>query len=268
MLKYRNSNNKWNKSYSFWIIFIINLLCCHNIIGNSLKSLQLTKLQLKPYLQKLNEYGFVVFPNFLNSDDINLVFHDISFRKDLGELREAAIEGPKVDSYSSSYDSNIRVVSKVRNADLMWLNHQYPKNVLEYNVLIHFDNFRKELSSILQLDLQEEETECFYASYPIGGYYKKHIDSYSPKPGIKATDSERILSFILYVSDRIWSVTDGGELRLYGKENNNWKNHIDINPISGNLVLFYSQDFEHEVMITNVNRRAVIGWFRIRSLKL
>jgi SM-20-related protein len=117
----------------------------------------------------------------------------------------------------------------------------------------------------LDCEFDFEDTEILYARYPIGGYYKRHSDSHTISRGISLRDTERALSFILYLNQNEWSPEDGGELRMYGLESLPWINHVDVSPLPGTLLLFKSPDFAHEVMKTNVIRRAVVGWFRVRT---
>ena len=147
----------------------------------------------------------------------------------------------------------------------VWLDYIFPKTIIEKNLLQFLDAFRMQLVSILERDLNFEDTETLYARYPEGGFYKRHSDSHEPGLGIKPRDTERYLSYILYLNDRPFKESDGGVLRMYGNEKLPWKNHIDVNPVPGTLLLFYSQGFQHEVLVTNVKRCAVVGWFRVRQ---
>ena len=53
----------------------------------------------------------------------------------------------------------------------------------------------------------------------------------------------------------------------YGNEHDLWKeaDSVTIDPTPGTLVMFYSRGLRHEVLATQVIRRAVVGWFRVRS---
>jgi Rps23 Pro-64 3,4-dihydroxylase Tpa1-like proline 4-hydroxylase len=50
---------------------------------------------------------------------------------------------------------------------------------------------------------------------------------------------------------------DGGELKVYLKD----KEEL-ISPSWGKLVIFKSDELEHEVLPTNINRFSVCGWLR------
>jgi len=77
-------------------------------------------------------------------------------------------------------------------------------------------------------------------------------------------DTERAFSFILYVNQRQWTPECAGQLRMH-RDVDGTSAFTDIPPIPGTLVLFYSQGQEHEVLPTSVERRAVVGWFRVRN---
>lgn len=82
---------------------------------------------------------------------------------------------------------------------------------------------------------------------------------------IAPRDTERMISFILYLNRDDWQQGDGGELRIFGHRGAEWAQPVDVAPTPGTLLLFYSRDFDHEVLATNVVRRAVVGWFRVRA---
>ena len=66
-----------------------------------------------------------------------------------------------------------------------------------------------------------------------------------------ARDTERVISFILYLNREDWQQGDGGELRMYGHRGAEWAQPVDVAPTPGTLLLFYSRDFDHEVLATN-----------------
>jgi Rps23 Pro-64 3,4-dihydroxylase Tpa1-like proline 4-hydroxylase len=51
--------------------------------------------------------------------------------------------------------------------------------------------------------------------YPVGGYYKTHSDSHSPGAGVQDRDTERYLSFVLYLNADRWLPEHGGSLKMY-----------------------------------------------------
>ena len=97
--------------------------------------------------------------------------------------------------------------------------------------------------------------ECHYAHYPKGAFYKKHLDAFSGS-------SNRRLTTILYLNPS-WQVHDGGELLLYGADGERVLETVQ--PGFGNMVIFLSEDFPHEVLPTHKSRYSLTGWFRINT---
>jgi SM-20-related protein len=96
------------------------------------------------------------------------------------------------------------------------------------------------------------DAEFHYAEYPVGAFYKRHLDRFK-------TDSRRKLSVICYLNED-WQPDEGGQLILYPTEN-----QIEsILPIGGRLVCFESDKLEHEVLSATRTRRSITGWLRTR----
>lgn len=91
--------------------------------------------------------------------------------------------------------------------------------------------------------------EFHYTLYPVGSFYKKHIDQFR-------NDDSRKYSMIMYLNDD-WEIRDGGELCIYhenGKQN--------ISPNNGKSVFFKSSELEHEVLVTHKPRMSITGWLK------
>lgn len=209
----------------------------------------------------------MVWPNFLEAkQDLTELCSDLDARFACGEMREAGVKGPRAEEPVAYHAAQQRtVLTAVRKTATCWLDYALPKSDIEAKLLQFFDAFRMQLGERLSWDFSFEDTEMLYARYPEGGYYKNHCDSHAPGAGVAARDTERRLSFILYLNEGAWTQGDGGELRMHGPILKNWAQHIDVAPTPGTLLLFYSRDFEHEVLETHVSRRAVVGWFRVRA---
>jgi SM-20-related protein len=93
--------------------------------------------------------------------------------------------------------------------------------------------------------------ESHYASYETKSFYKRHLDQFKNEKGRK-------YSIVLYLNQN-WKDRDGGLLSLYPK----LKDHIDISPLGGRLVLFRSDEMEHEVHASFTReRRSVAAWLK------
>ncbi len=97
-----------------------------------------------------------------------------------------------------------------------------------------------------------DELEAHFAHYAPGARYARHRDRFRD-------DDARVLSSVLYLNDD-WQESHGGALRLYLT-----REHLDIYPSAGKLVLFLSADFEHEVLPATRDRLSIAGWFRRRT---
>jgi SM-20-related protein len=91
--------------------------------------------------------------------------------------------------------------------------------------------------------------------------------------------SDRKLTFLLYLNED-WKPEDGGELRLYLKENNidnndnndnnndekdvskndSCNSFVDVAPLANRLLVFQSRTLKHEVLISNVERYSLTMW--------
>ena len=122
-----------------------------------------------------------------------------------------------------------------------------------------------ELSELLQREtgqkLDNSLTEGLYASYPNGGFYRRHLDSFKDTP-----QELRKFSFLLYCNEG-WQPSDGGCLRIHTDGGGVLApagappSYVDVEPKAGTLVLFDSVTVPHEVLNTNAARLAMVGWF-------
>ncbi len=98
--------------------------------------------------------------------------------------------------------------------------------------------------------------ESHFARYAIGDFYVRHSDAFKG-------ESNRVLSIVVHLNPH-WVPGDGGELVLFtgigGEE------RINVNPCHGTVIIFLSEDFPHEVLVTNRDRYSIAGWFRVNSL--
>jgi SM-20-related protein len=115
-------------------------------------------------------------------------------------------------------------------------------------------NVLEELKTNLnrEIFLGAKEYECHLAYYSPGSFYQKHVDRFE-------NDSSRDLSFIFYLHES-WQSGDGGELVLHGD------NDVKINPVPGSLMVFLSENLEHEVLPAKIERRSFTGWMHSKII--
>ena len=96
--------------------------------------------------------------------------------------------------------------------------------------------------------------EGHFARYPIGSFYKRHLDQFHAVP-------HRIVTIILYLNES-WTEADGGQLRMYFPQEDGSEWVEDVLPLGGRLVVFLSEEIPHEVLPTHKERISITGWLR------
>ena len=243
----------------------------------------------------------IIYPT-MSSNNNNDMDHNIDKQQEEeGQCKTSTKPSPPLRPMSSSSSS----LSFSSSLDVAL---PLPRNEAREQLLNGLQQVKKELqtSEILQcrdsvtasmaLPLDHLWHEVSYAYYPVGGYYKRHVDA---EPN--ELSSMRQYSFILYLNDddshddssyhdipivrngdetmgdtttrtttttQPWTATNGGgQLRLHRDSGHNvlpsneWPNFVDVLPHGGTLVLFRSDWIPHEVLWTHHERGAVVGWF-------
>ncbi|MFI2812916.1 MULTISPECIES: 2OG-Fe(II) oxygenase [Microbulbifer] len=144
----------------------------------------------------------------------------------------------------------------VRSDEIYWLDNTNP-SVNTY--LSWMETLREGLNRRLFLGLFDYE--CHYAYYDRGTFYKKHLDSFQGS-------TNRVLSTVLYLTPN-WQPRDGGELAIYpaGEEGSaaDAPPLLKVAPRFGQMVIFLSEEFPHEVLTVNRPRYSVTGWYRVNN---
>lgn len=182
-------------------------------------------------------YGFS--DAILDADEIRALRASFEQRQNGGEFRQAAV----------GHQADKQVVTAVRGDVICWLSEDNPLPAEaayfgKIQALIEYFN------RTCYLGLTD--AELHYAEYPVGTFYKRHLDRFR-------TDSHRKLSIICYLNDN-WQAHEGGELVIFptGRAPEN------ILPIGGRLICFESDQLEHEVLPAIRPRRSITGWLRTR----
>lgn len=139
-------------------------------------------------------------------------------------------------------------LKRIRGDVISWLDDADTSDQAYLNWM---ETLRYGLNQALYMGLFDYE--CHYAMYGSGSGYAKHSDVLNGK-------KNRILSTVLYLNQD-WQPEDGGELVLYGSSG------VDliatIAPEFGKMIIFLSEMFPHEVLISHNTRRSLTGWFRV-----
>jgi SM-20-related protein len=148
-------------------------------------------------------------------------------------------------------EQNHKLNRFIRNDKICWINGESAagKTWLDWtNKLQVFLN--------RQLFLGLFSFESHFSFYAPGSFYKKHLDAFKG-------ESNRKLSLVFYLNPG-WLPEDGGELVIYPDD----QNSIRVTPSYGTLVAFLSEEMPHEVLVSNRDRYAIAGWFRVNSSTL
>jgi hypothetical protein len=241
-------------------------------------------------LQHLADHGFVVIDNFISSELQDELLEDVRLLRESSKFHVAKIghNGQVQDEQTPFKDirfsetcfigrSALQDAALVDGANTPIIGSTTtaapliptpPARDTLYQLL---DQVREKLSHdapphgrhthdvpILDDDLEE----LMYAYYPPGGYYRRHRDA---EP--YSMSNWRKYSLLLYLNRRDWSSEMGGQLRLHRDSggdalpNDELPNFIDVSPRGGTLVLFRSDLVPHEVLDTQMDRIAIVGWF-------
>lgn len=139
-------------------------------------------------------------------------------------------------------------IDSVRGDVISWLDDA---NCSDHAYLAWMERLRVGLNAALYLGLFDYEAH--YAIYGAGAGYARHSDVLHGK-------RNRILSTVYYLNED-WQTRDGGELVLF--EPTGDAIITTINPTFGKMIIFLSESFPHEVLLSHYTRRSIAGWFRV-----
>ena len=139
-------------------------------------------------------------------------------------------------------------IDSIRGDVINWLDLD---NSIDQTYLSCMEELRLGLNAALYLGLFDYE--CHYAIYESGHGYAKHLDVLHGK-------KNRILTTVLYLNED-WQAGNGGELAIFEPTGNTVI--ATVNPTFGKMIIFLSESFPHEVLISHATRRSIAGWFRV-----
>lgn len=188
----------------------------------------------------LSEKGFGIIDSFLSYDEVKNILSVIDDLRKGGTFKNAGIG--RGDQFQ---------VNNFQRGDLIrWIE---PENEAD-PTKVYLDRIHDLMSFINRTCyLGLRDFEFHYTVYPVGAFYKRHLDQFKK-------DDHRKLSVICYLNFD-WKEADGGALRLYTDENSLEKT-VEVTPVAGRMVCFRSDLLEHEVMPTLRERKSLTGWLR------
>lgn len=134
----------------------------------------------------------------------------------------------------------------VRGDGLCWLREDMAAAA---RYLHWMEGLRQVLNQELFLGLQE--FEAHYAHYPVGSFYRRHVDRHRDS-------NARVVSVVFYLNAE-WPADAGGELVMYDAAG---LPLFRQSPEGGTLAVFLSADMPHEVLPASRERWSIAGWFR------
>ena len=145
---------------------------------------------------------------------------------------------------------NQQVKKAVRSDKTVWINGDSPAGK---EWLTWTQSLQVYLNRHLFMGLFSFESH--FAHYATGNFYKRHFDAFKGQ-------ANRTLSLVTYLNPD-WQCDDGGELVIYTPQKH--PKEIRVMPQFATLVLFLSEEFEHEVKPALRDRYSVAGWFRVNT---
>lgn len=195
--------------------------------------------ETKDLYDQLAEDAWAVIPNFLSPNLVLALREDLQERQAAGEFKKAGVGKGK----------KYRLDADIRADSVLWLDADTATPV-QKKLFAKIEELRETINKELFLGLSGFEGH--YASYPRGGRYERHKDTFHQ-------DDNRSMSFVLYLNER-WQSEWGGQLRLFEAKAPT-KIAKEVEPRGGTLALFMSSEIEHEVVASGMERLSFTGWF-------
>ena len=201
-------------------------------------------------LSTLTSKGYLVLDNYIPEDLQESLRADVQNLRSKSEFKVARIG----QDSTNALNTNIRVAETCFIGPTKLGNIPDESRSTLYKVL---DQLRQDLPQPLDSNL----SEFLYAYYPRGGFYRRHRDAI---PG--SASVLRKYSLLMYLN-KDWTNEDGGKLRVHFDSGGDFLpegeslNFLDVDPKGGTLVLFESDKFPHEVLDTQSERVAIVGWY-------
>jgi SM-20-related protein len=181
----------------------------------------------------LAEHGYAVADQFLSQPEVNEILGSSDFEAS-DDFKKAGIGNKQ----------SLQIQESIRGDYIKWLDHTNSSPSVQ-RYLGRLGELVQYLNQALFLSLKDVEVHM--TVYPIGSFYKRHLDQFKK-------DDHRKLSVILYLNTN-WKEEQGGQLRMYLPDQTK-----DLLPIAGRLVIFRSDEIEHEVLPALRERLSITGW--------
>ncbi|NOS92565.1 MAG: 2OG-Fe(II) oxygenase [Cyclobacteriaceae bacterium] len=194
----------------------------------------LFKQQLNQLADGIAEAGYAIIDDFLSPEEVQNIQQLDGFKNGLLQFKKAGI--------GKSQEKQIN--EAIRGDYIQWIKPESAEPALK----VYLSKLNELIAFVNQnLYLSLKDFEVHQTIYPIGTFYKRHLDQFKK-------EDHRKLSVICYLNSD-WKESDGGQLRIYiGNETK------DVLPLAGRLVCFRSDLLEHEVLPATRERLSITGW--------
>lgn len=191
--------------------------------------------------QKIYQNSYVVVDGFMDEPYRKALLMEQTDLLNQGQFKKAAV----------GKGGQKQVRAEIRSDEVLWMDVD-SLSPLQAIFWEKIEELRQVLNRRCFLGLKSFEGH--FARYPIGSFYKRHVDQFHAVP-------HRIVTVILYLNES-WSESDGGQLRMYFPQEDGSERIEDVLPLGGRLVVFLSEEIPHEVMPTQKERMSITGWLR------
>jgi SM-20-related protein len=182
----------------------------------------------------LANHGYAVVDQFLSQQEVDAIVLLPEFQSAQHSFKKAAI----------GKNQSLQIQEAIRGDYIFWLDKETAPAATQI-YLNRLNELMTYLNQALFLSLKDYEVHI--TLYPAGSFYKRHLDQFKQ-------DDHRKLSVICYLNDN-WQDDQGGQLRMHLPEG-----MVDIFPTAGRLVIFRSDQIEHEVLPSTRPRLSITGW--------
>lgn len=189
----------------------------------------------------LVERDYAVTDDFLSKAELTLLAVELHRYFDAGDFVAAGV------GRGSEFQQNERI----RGDYIHWISRQ--NLALDCHFLLdRLDALAQYLNQTCYLGIHS--SEIHFACYPIGSFYKRHLDVF------QKTNTRKI-SVVCYLNED-WKSEQGGQIRLFLTDKSNKETTLDVFPLGGRLVCFKSELMEHEVLAATRARLSITGWMK------
>lgn len=197
--------------------------------------------QYESIIEDLIEKKYSIVEDFFDVTEVEMLRDTLLKKYEEDNFKKAAIGNR----------TNEVIAKSIRGDFILWIN--------EANASVAEQLYFKKINSLVSYlnrtcFMGILQKEFHYAVYPEGTFYKRHLDTFQ-------NDGRRKLSMVCYLNNENWQPENGGELTIYTQKNGE-ETQINIYPYPGRVVIFESQELEHEVKPVRVPRLSITGWLK------